>query len=260
MPNHPPAIRSASHPLTNQKIFDLILQEDIGSKRILDIGAGRGYMARKLGGYLAGKGLDPRDVLVACDLFPEFFEYEGVECIKVNAIDRLPFDNNSFDIVYAIEVVEHLQNPYAFIGEIFRIVKPGGSILLSMPNILNISSRISFFLNGFHVLFEPLSFKDEDAGRLCGHIMPLSYFYIEHGMRKSGFVRTDVFPDKFKKSNLALYYLCGIMFKAAFRRFVRQIIRKNPYLYEVNREALSQVNSKTLLCSRSCIMRGLKPR
>lgn len=254
MPNHATEIRAASHPVTNKKILDLILREDISSKRVLDIGAGRGFMTGKLGEHLSEKGVVPSDVLVACDLFPEFFEYDGIECIKVNAVDRLPFDDNSFDIVYAIEVAEHLQNPYAFIGEIHRIVKPGGKILLSVPNILNISSRFSYFMHGFHDMFEPLSFKDEDAGRLCGHIMPLSYFYIEHGMRKSGFVNTAFFSDKLKKSNLAFYYMLSPLFKLAFKRFTRRIIKKNSYLFEINREPLAAINSKALLCSRSCII------
>ena len=254
-----PVIRAASHPATNKTIFDLLIMEDIRSKRVLDIGAGRGYLSSRIGEYLVQHNLDPRDILTACDLFPQYFEYQGVTCQKVDAIDRLPFADNAFDIVYAVEVLEHLQNPYAFIDDVCRIVKPGGKILLSVPNILNLSSRISYFLHGFHELFEPLSFKDEDAGRLCGHIMPLNYFYIEHGLRNAGFSNTFIHSDKLKKSNIIIYYLFSWLFKATSGRFIRNITRKNPYLAEINRHSLAAMNSKTLLCSRSCIITATKP-
>jgi SAM-dependent methyltransferase len=253
------AIRTASHQATNSKIFNLLVQEDIRDKRQLDIGAGRGYLASRVGDYLEQHGRSPRSILTACDLFPEYFEYTEVDCIKVDAIDRLPFDTGTFDIVYAVEVLEHLQNPYAFISDVYRIVKPGGKILLSVPNTLNLSSRISYFLHGFHEMFEPLSFRDEDAGRLCGHIMPLNYFYIEHGLRRRGSTRTVLHADKLKKSNLALYYVLGGLLKAAAGKFARGVSRKNPYLVEINRHSLAMMNSRTLLCSRSCIIEATKP-
>jgi len=251
-------IRPASHPATNQKVFELVTAEQILDKKVLDVGAGRGYMSQMLGGYLKKHGRKPSEVITACDLFPEFFDYPDITCEKLAFSDRLPFADVSFDVVYAIEVLEHLQNPYSFIREAFRVLKPNGKVIISVPNVLNVNSRIAYFCHGFFDMFEPLSFKDEDAGRLCGHIMPLNYFYIDHSMRREGFSKTQVVSDKIKTSSHLLYMALYPLFKVASQRFKKATVKKNPYLYEVNRDSLNLMNSKTILCSRSAIVIGQK--
>ncbi len=45
----------------------------------------------------------------------------------------IPFDNNSFDIVFSSQVFEHLSNPSMVLSEMTRVVKTGGSIIISLP-------------------------------------------------------------------------------------------------------------------------------
>ena len=132
-------------------------------------------------------------------------------------------------------------------------------VIISVPNVLNVASRISYLLHGFFDLFEPLSFRDEDAGKLCGHIMPLGFFYISHGMRKAGFEEVRFESDRLKKSSLALYFALYPFLKYSISRFVSNIKSKNSYLYEVNKTELGMINSKKTCCSRSCILVGEKP-
>ena len=253
-------IKPASHPATNRKIFELVTAEGIFDKKVLDVGAGRGYMSQMLGDYLKQNGVVPSKVITACDLFPEYFVYPDISCEKLAFSDRLPFEDASFDVIYAIEVLEHLQNPYSLIRDAFRVLRPGGKLIISVPNILNLTSRIAYLSHGFFEMFEPLSFKPEDAGRLCGHIMPLNCFYIDHSMRREGFVQTRVVPDKFKKSAELLYAVFYPFFKLASSRHRRNIVKKSPYLWEVNKSALDLINSRTVLCSRSAIVIGQKSR
>lgn len=215
-------------------------------------------MAQLLGEYLKTKGKQPAEVLSACDLFPEVFGYDDIVCDNMAFMDHLPYDDESFDIVYAIEVLEHLANPYEFIKQAFRIVKPGGKLIVSVPNLLNLNSRVSFLLTGFFFMFGPLSFDDKDAGRLSGHIMPLSCYYLEHRMKKVGFGKIDLHADKLKKSSIVLFHLLNPFIKGASWLYERKIKKNNELLFETNRSALANVNSKAMLCSRSSILVGSK--
>jgi len=63
-------------------------------------------------------------------------DYEPVtdECLHVDANQRLPFDDGSFDLVWCSEVIEHLQDPAFSLAELRRVTKPGGLLVLTTPN------------------------------------------------------------------------------------------------------------------------------
>lgn len=251
-------IRPASHPSTNERVFEIIVEEYSPGKRILDVGAGRGFMVQRIGNYIGEKGGKPGELLFACDLYPEYFEYTAIKCEKVHFLTSLLYQNDSFDIVYAIEVIEHLRNPYDFIKEAYRVLRPGGKLILTTPNILNLTSRVSFLMRGFFMLFPPVSYNEKNAGSLSGHIMPLSYYYLDYGMRKEGFSRTIFYHDRIKKSALLLYGLLFPFFTLSSLYHRIKIKRKDPLLYDANAHALSLVNNWKMLVSRSCILVGNK--
>jgi ubiquinone/menaquinone biosynthesis C-methylase UbiE len=251
-------IQSSSHRSTNDKVFSIITSKDILNKRILDIGAGRGYMAKRLGDYIRDKGGDPAHVITACDLYPEYFLYKDISCEKVEFINELPFPKESFDIVYAIEVIEHLKNPYDFIQELFRVIRPGGEIIITTPNTLNLFSRFSYLLTGFFELFKPLSFNPQDARRQWGHIMPLSAYYLDHAMKICSSSKTEIFTDRLKKSALFLFLLFFPILKISSHWYSKKIQRKEPEIYRINKEALKAMNGWKLCCSRSIILVAYK--
>lgn len=249
-------IAAASHIKTNDRIFGLITKEPLANKKILDIGAGRGYMSQRIGNQLVKEGLKVSEVLTACDLFPEYFEYDGVVCEKLNFLSKLPYADNSYDIVYSIEVIEHLTNPVEFLKEIYRVLKPGGRLIYSTPNVLNINSRLSYLGSGFFKLFGPLSYEHHKAGLLAGHIMPLSYYYLYFFTKKEGFKKIDFYHDRIKSSSV-FYYVAFYLFILFSKSMVVRKARKKG-LYHENETALKQMNSFEMLCSRGCILEGTK--
>jgi len=57
-------------------------------------------------------------------------------------------ESNSLDAIYCSEVIEHVDNPANLVTECHRILRPGGIMLLSSPNIYSIKSRAQFLLRG----------------------------------------------------------------------------------------------------------------
>ena len=109
------------------KYSEALCPKQLGSK-VLDIGCGVGQVVRRLmeSGYEAhGVEVSEPNVAKAKKVSKLCQLYDGV---------RLPFKNNTFDSAGALNVLEHVEQPEAFITELVRIVKPGGRIILSSPN------------------------------------------------------------------------------------------------------------------------------
>jgi len=64
----------------------------------------------------------------------------------------LPFADGTYDVVMATEVLEHLPSHLLFYDEAVRILKPGGHLILTTPNVHCLTSRLRFFLTGQHEL------------------------------------------------------------------------------------------------------------
>lgn len=62
----------------------------------------------------------------------------------------LPYDDESFDIVLLVEVLEHISCHDDIIRELSRILKPGGRLILTTPNVMRLNSRVHFLLTGYH--------------------------------------------------------------------------------------------------------------
>jgi SAM-dependent methyltransferase len=91
-----------------------------------------------------------------------------VPCMSVD-LDR-PFAHEiggTFDVVTAIEIIEHLSSPIAFLQEAGKLLAPGGLLLVSTPNVSEWQSRIKFLLRG------QLRYFDERQYRFQRHISPI---------------------------------------------------------------------------------------
>jgi len=89
--------------------------------KALDVGARAGVQTR----WLEERGYEVTSV----DVDPQFDE-----CLKVDANQRLPFDDDSFDLIWCSEVIEHLEKPDFALSELRRVTKPGGLLVLTTPN------------------------------------------------------------------------------------------------------------------------------
>jgi len=117
-------------------------KEASGKLKILDMPAGAG----KVRDALASQGHE----VVCCDINRERPDYVFADMDK-----PLPFADGEFDAVVCLEGIEHVIHQSRLLSELVRVVKSGGRIVLSTPNITNFYSRLLFLFSGTFYQFNP---------------------------------------------------------------------------------------------------------
>lgn len=203
--------RELAIPGTHDRVLQILGQAiDLkSSPSVLDIGAGQGALSKRL--HEAGA------VVSACDVVPEQFDVPGVHFRAVTSDGRLPFDDAQFDAAVAIEVLEHIDGHDRFFAEVSRILRPGGLVMFTTPNILSLKSRVRFLFTGFFYSFGPLEPFTRDP--VSQHIAPFSvnryeWMLSQHGLRLSG-----VQTDKIQTSSLLLVVLVPFIRLATWLQF-----------------------------------------
>ncbi len=248
----------ASNRVTNDTVFGLLDGRIKETSRILDFGAGQGHMCERVGGLLKKKGLDPRTHLTACEITADSFLYEPVKCHAISTDSKIPFDPATFDLIYAIEVIEHTPRPYDFFLEAYDKLAPGGALIFTAPNILHMQSRLKFFFTGFSELYGPSSIQEKNAGRICGHIMPLSFANFRYGLKKAGFTAIDFHVDRRKRSAKFIASLFYPLLRFAAARYDKGLKRYDEEVWKENYGIASEVNSFDILTSRSAVILAVK--
>jgi SAM-dependent methyltransferase len=100
---------------------------DNPSPRILDVGCGTGANLKVLAAYGKAEGVDISPQAV------DFCRERGLDSVKLGAIEQLPYDSDSFELVTALDVVEHLDDDVAGLREMRRVLRPDGRILVFVP-------------------------------------------------------------------------------------------------------------------------------
>ena len=198
---------------------------------VLDVGCGYGVLIRTLSSLLK-EGIFVGGDLVRESIASNDILADGPEFMTIDLDKPLPFKNGSFDIVIAIEVIEHLSNLAGFFSEMGRILKKGGILVITAPYInalfflimraLPKSVVISLVgLQGRKSCFIPSIIKDEaflaepDAHKVDGFSKG---DFIEFG-RKNLFemdqYKTFRFPVPEFLLNSLPRFLCDFIIKAA---------------------------------------------
>lgn len=80
----------------------------------------------------------------------------------------LPFKDNSFDLIFSIETLEHILYPDKFIEEAKRVLKPGGDIIFDTPNLNSWSNRILIMLGFPPTNYTPYPSKTPGVPKFLG--------------------------------------------------------------------------------------------
>ena len=145
---------------THKEIIKIFKKLNIDKKsKILDCGCGSGALLSKIHN-LGYKDLTGFDIITPKT--SEQFKFK-----KQDLNQRFAMDNGSFQIVFSVENLEHLENHWHFFRESHRVLKKGGYLILSTPNVETWYHKLYFFL-----FSEFLDFRFKDYTSI-GHINPL---------------------------------------------------------------------------------------
>lgn len=215
---------------------------------MLDLGCGDGDYSRKL----KDMGYD----VVAGDIDVNRFRYKNeIEFKKCDITKEMPFADKTFDYVLLMEVVEHLRNPYVVLPEINRIIKEGGYLIASTPNILNLNSRLRFLFEGAYNYFrEPPLDQVENPREVIFnlHLFPYRYHELEYLLSASGFKVSNIFTSVYEGYGLS--FLLPLMKFQCWQKESRSLRKGGIDYRRINKILLS----KELLYGRHLIIKAKK--
>lgn len=114
-------------------------------ERVLEVGCGKGYWS-----YVGAK-FKKFKFCFGCDTFNDFKIKELKKYCKkteYKKIDgrRLPYQSNQFDLVFSMDVIEHIKDDLTFIKEHLRVCRKGGEVIIGTPNYWRITNILLLLL------------------------------------------------------------------------------------------------------------------
>lgn len=111
----------------------LFAEQYCQGKRVLDLGCGSGYGVNKLSS--TAKSIIGVDISNDAICFArEAYQGENIEFETISPDERLPFSENSFDVILSFQVIEHVANTIHYLKEADRVLSPGGTVIIITPD------------------------------------------------------------------------------------------------------------------------------
>jgi 2-polyprenyl-3-methyl-5-hydroxy-6-metoxy-1,4-benzoquinol methylase len=145
-----------------------------GVRRVLDIGCFDGTLVSQLAPEWDTYGIEGHQAA------SQEANKKGVKTSNADLDKGLPFEAAFFDCVIAAEIIEHVYDTDRFLTEIRRVLKPGGLLVLSTPNIASLTNRLLLLLGKYP------RYAEYRAGG-AGHIRIYTSYAIRDQIRENGF-------------------------------------------------------------------------
>ena len=212
---------------------------------VLDAPCGDGSLTAALAGHgLVASGADV-DERAAARL--------GAAFRAVDLNGALPWPDASFQAVVSTEGIEHLENRFAFLREVARVLAPGGTLVLTTPNITSLRSRVRFAASGFyHRDPRPLV---EAAPHPLHHIALATFADLRYALHTSGFTLTDARHTHIKPVSLLYAWLAPwawLYTAIAFRK------ERDAGQREANRAIRAALGSWSLLLGENLLLTAVR--
>ncbi len=239
-------IEEGTSPNTHAVVEQLLLAEP-AVRTVLDIPCGEGAFTARL----AERGL----AVHAGDCQP-ILKVPNVPFSACDMNQPLPFKENEFDAVVCIDGIEHLERPFDFVRESRRILRMGGVLLISTPNISSLRSRWRWFMTGFH--HQGKSPLNEAQPTPYHHIRLFSFADLRYTLHANGFRITAIRCNRVKP--IAWLYAPVIPLAQLITLMVFNKEEKDPVQRLRNGEIMRQMFSKAVLFGETLIVKAVRER
>jgi SAM-dependent methyltransferase len=195
----------------------------------------------------------------ACDYTDRLMKLpnQPVEIVDLNC-DPLPYEDNRFALITCAETIEHLEDYRETIREIYRVLKPGGIVVISTPNILSLRSRLRYLTFGFPTLFGPLTVGEPKVYSPRGHINPVSWFYLAHALLEAGFADLKLSVDRYQRRSLIPFVLLSLPIYLAAAYAYHRELRKYHTIHSQNDWVVRLINSRDVMLGRTLVVTARK--
>lgn len=212
--------------------------------RVLDIPSGAGAFTKRL----LDKGVEVHSADIE-----NIMQVKNPNFRVADMNQRLPYDDGFFDAVVCIDGIEHLEQPFYFIRESHRVLKPGGCVLISTPNINSIRSRWRWFWTSHHNNGKlPLN---EFKRSPLHHINLMSYQRLRYILHSSGLQISAITINRVKL--ISWWYVIFIPFAYLFTAFVYRS-EKDLLQRQANKEIIKALFGIPLLFGETMIIKAIK--
>ena len=181
-------------------------KESFKNKIVIDFPSGNGITSRiikEIGG-----------IPLPFDLFPEYFKIEGLKCEQAEIAKGIPVENNYADATICQEGIEHFPDQLNALREFNRVIKKGGTLLITTPNYSNLRAKMSYLLTEserFNSIMSPneldsIWMNEQSISNeiYYGHIFLTGIQKLRVLARLSGFKIKTIHATKTKSTSLLL--------------------------------------------------------
>lgn len=182
-------------------------KNEIKGMKVIDFPAGNGITSRII--------KDNGGEAIAFDLFPEYFNVEGISCNRATISEGLPVADQFADMLICQEGMEHFSDQLQAFKEFSRVLKKKGTLLITTPNYSNLRSKLSYLLSEserFGSTMPPneldsiwMSKQDSAKEIYYGHIFLIGIQKLRLFAKLSGFKIRKIHKTKTKSTSVFLF-------------------------------------------------------
>lgn len=237
-------IAEATSPNTHNVVAELLGEGD-DYKVILDLPCGEGAFSKRM--LERGADVFSADCLNIIKIpHPQF------SLVDMN--ERLPYADATFDAVVCIDGIEHIERPFDFIRECRRIIRKGGALIISTPNLTALRSRWRYLLTGFHQGGKsPL---DESRHTPYHHLSLVSFPELRYRLHANGFRVAAVRTNRVMLVSWLYGVLAPLAYLVTALSFNKE--EKAVHVREQNGEILNQMFTVPVLFGETLIVKAVR--